>query len=669
MPRKMRTVFTAWLAMATTMLLPLSAVAATYYVDPATGSNANNGTSPSTPWMNPPGTRNANDSGFWSASWGAVNTNNRINCGDVILFRPGRTQTASQGGGWCLTAKTGGNGGGTCNNNSTRYYATGCTNANPIRFRIATPAEWPGAPSTGHFTIDGSGVRTTQAYGFDYSSLLAIGAIDGLSISGLDANRRFRFINAQTPASGANNVCAGAIASTHGTDNNGVVIDWAEFATSGLGICFADTVNWRISNALVHGNDCHGIDVGYHTDRQSDAGAFVDVEVYDNGQSGGCRPFNSDGIYQQGVRRIWNIRVSVHDEQTNCINGGSSRQDGADQATTFRAIWRDSRFFRCGRYTSGNFRSGVAWDGDGDTTAPHSWVFFQRSIAYGNPGPGIWGNHGSGRMAGWHWTVFGNAWAGTGAGQVVWDRTGDVFELHNSVIVPRSWTAEAWRWNSSAAIFDVRPLSSFNLYPYVSGPNEQLSTFRWSGGFSSSPVTYANASQWGVGAGNDYISNTTNYQPRFTSIGNGCDDASARNFAACDFRPTSTSDLLNRGTFFLRADSAGSGTTVTVRKGNPASNSDPELADPRNFFIAPNSFAGAVGDRIMIEGCGEVTVTGLTANSISFTPSCSWSAGAGIHLPWTGTAPDIGAFELGAAGGGGGSTAPAPPTLLSVEPL
>jgi len=29
---------------------------------------------------------------------------------------------------------------------------------------------------------------------------------------------------------------------------------------------------------------------------------------------------------------------------------------------------------------------------------------------------------------------------------------------------------------------------------------------------------------------------------------------------------------------------------------------------------------------------------------------CTWPDGAGIHLPWNGNAPDLGAFEFGASG-------------------
>jgi hypothetical protein len=91
-----------------------------------------------------------------------------------------------------------------------------------------------------------------------------------------------------------------------------------------------------------------------------------------------------------------------------------------------------------------------------------------------------------------------------------------------------------------------------------------------------------------------------------------------------------------------------------------------EFSDPRNFFMSPSTYPGSAGDSIQIEGCGRRTVTNLTATSITFTGgSCSWADGAGIHRPWNGNAPDIGAMESG----GSGPSAPTPPTLLSVEPL
>jgi hypothetical protein len=122
------------------------AVAAIYYVDPATGANTNNGTSPTTAWRNPPGTRTTSDSGFISSTWGAVSTSSKIQCGDTILLRGGATQMSAQGGAWRIDDK----------GDTTRgpgYYTSGCQNPvlvngqpqpqPPITIRVATPDEWP----------------------------------------------------------------------------------------------------------------------------------------------------------------------------------------------------------------------------------------------------------------------------------------------------------------------------------------------------------------------------------------------------------------------------------------------------------------------------------------------------------------------------------------------
>jgi len=90
------------------------AFAATYYVDPATGTNTNNGTSSTTPWQNPPGTRTPSDldsdgcNGFISCTWGdlsttplgPISTTNKIQCGDVILLKGG--EHADKRAGWCM---------------------------------------------------------------------------------------------------------------------------------------------------------------------------------------------------------------------------------------------------------------------------------------------------------------------------------------------------------------------------------------------------------------------------------------------------------------------------------------------------------------------------------------------------------------------------------------
>src|SRR5262245_2987183 len=137
-----RTLGTLCLIAAMSWLTP--AFAATYYVDPASGANTNNGTSPGTAWKTPPGTRTVNNSGFISTAWGAITTSAKVQCGDVMLLKGGSTQGSAQGGAWRIDAN---------------YYTNNCTAGPRITLRIATSAEWSG--SAGNFIIDGTGITGT----------------------------------------------------------------------------------------------------------------------------------------------------------------------------------------------------------------------------------------------------------------------------------------------------------------------------------------------------------------------------------------------------------------------------------------------------------------------------------------------------------------------------
>ncbi len=83
---------------------------------------------------------------------------------------------------------------------------------------------------------------------------------------------------------------------------------------------------------------------------------------------------------------------------------------------------------------------------------------------------------------------------------------------------------------------------------------------------------------------------------------------------------------VDRGTFVLRTTTAGQeGLLVPVDD------------DPRRFLRA--------GDEIQIEGVGRVIAVALTESGIELAEPVSFDAGAGVHLPWNGIAPDIGAVE------------------------
>lgn len=103
-----------------------------------------------------------------------------------------------------------------------------------------------------------------------------------------------------------------------------------------------------------------------------------------------------------------------------------------------------------------------------------------------------------------------------------------------------------------------------------------------------------------------------------------------RNAAANDFRlkENDNPQAIDRGVFFLKAARAGATTTRLEVDG-----------DPRLYFWH--------GDTIQIAGTGRRTATTLTATTITLDQSATFAPGAGVHLPWNGPRPDLGACETG----------------------
>ena len=52
------------------------------------------------------------------------------------------------------------------------------------------------------------------------------------------------------------------------------------------------------------------------------------------------------------------------------------------------------------------------------------------------------------------------------------------------------------------------------------------------------------------------------------------------------------------------------------------------------------------------------------SSTITVDDTCTWADGAGVHWPYNGNAPDLGAYEFGLS-----NTGLAAPTLLSVDPV
>jgi hypothetical protein len=125
------------------------------------------------------------------------------------------------------------------------------------------------------------------------------------------------------------------------------------------------------------------------------------------------------------------------------------------------------------------------------------------------------------------------------------------------------------------------------------------------------------------------------------------------NEGANDFHLVGGSRMIDAAAALTNTASAGSGTSVVVQDAS--------------YFYAGNGAQGEVGDTIQFMGRPEtavITSINYSTNTLTLDRSLSWSSGAGVTLEYSGSAPDMGAFEYGTAGGG--SQAPKAPTNLRI---
>jgi len=191
-----------------------------------------------------------------------------------------------------------------------------------------------------------------------------------------------------------------------------------------------------------------------------------------------------------------------------------------------------------------------------------------------------------------------------------------------------------------------------------------------------------------------FVSNGGQFKTSF-SLSTG-----APGFTDCDFHLQSGSPAIDPPTplFVLLANGAGTdSSTITVKASTPepeqvlnppiagsnyaaidgslAWGSRPHIADPRTYFVSPQNHPWATGDVIQIVGtcahgasrrgaAGRAQIVSMTSSTITVDDTCTWADGAGVHWPYNGNAPDLGAYEFGLS-----NTGLAAPTLLSVDPV
>lgn len=624
-------------AAATLVLCVLSAgpvAAATYYVDPASGSDGNAGTSPGAPWRTPPGTRTASNSGFLRGSWGAISSSNKVACGDRILLKGGAMQTSAQGGAWRIDPT---------------FYAS-CTANNRITLKVATSAEWAG--SNGPFTLDGAGVTPTfdETYGHSsHTALISVSNRNYIELRGASAAQRLRVVQSSrlSVVVNCNFNCPAA--------GDGFRGDWWELAHgSGAGFNIGRWRNWQVSNSIGHHLRSGPWQTGLNNDQIVENGGFVGVQGYDSGCGSVAAPSCTQGngaedlFFLVGGRSLWCVDCQAYRGGERGVNTGviQDRNMGGDFVYRFRNLraWENGTSCTASGphycHAAGIFTSGNDWV-DGNTARTH--VVGATLVRNADAGAGTYGG---GSMEVWHATTANTSWKRGDTGSYVFDRTAKWVRLFNGIDV-RVNGAKPFGWNNANGALPQRqytPVAYNNCLRPISADNE--------------PLGVNDGTGWpGIG--------TYGTPPGFLSSGNrtglgGCDprfkafDPAA--YERNDFTPQAGSSAIDAGRFLLRAAGGGSNATTITVKANGGS------GDPRDYFIAPNSYLDAVPDTIQIEGCGRVRITGLSGNSISFTPACSWSDNAGVHLPWSGSAPDAGAIEAGVQ-------PLSAPSLLSVQLL
>jgi hypothetical protein len=104
-----------------------------------------------------------------------------------------------------------------------------------------------------------------------------------------------------------------------------------------------------------------------------------------------------------------------------------------------------------------------------------------------------------------------------------------------------------------------------------------------------------------------------------------------------DFRLQQASPAIDAGAFLTRTVAAGSGTQIVV--------------EDAMYFI--DGFGMIAGDLVQLEGesvAVRVLFVDYVLHRLTVDRPLTWRAGQGVSLTYTGTAPDLGAFEMSAAG-------------------
>lgn len=437
------------------LLVGSTAVAATYYVDPRAGSDANAGTSQDKPWATIPGTRNTANTALLRSAWGAIDgtAGRKIACGDTILLKGGASvgttntyskSTVTGGGTVCIAG--GAQNSSSCGFNSAHkiFFVNTCNRSNPITIRIASNGEWSG--SRGDFTIDCAGMTPRgQPYPNDFDPCVGASQVSGLRLLGLSPTQRIEIKNLD-PGSGQSKSGLEVSREAGATDRD-IQLGWLNIHhhARGPGLALGNVAQVKVHDVELHNNGAAGFNCGMMVRHNCNGVGVERANIHDNAQLRGtiCGSYG-DAVYLQGPQDFWMLDSTVANNACAGLNVGAGNHIYPSFNDLVRV--RDSAFLYNGHYNTPS-SAGVGTQGGGDSVpkegAPSSSPFdtygiFQRSVAYGNRAAGFYVHHGSGFSAYLNTTSVGNATGINGAQKFAtfqWNRVASDSAIVNSILV------------------------------------------------------------------------------------------------------------------------------------------------------------------------------------------------------------------------------------------
>ena len=343
---------------------------------------------------------------------------------------------------------------------------------------------------------------------------------------------------------------------------------------------------------------------------------------------------------------MWTVRATAYSSGDRGFNSGVvlNSSMGSDYVYHYRDIRAYNNGTTCNTGTPTHWCSGAGIDTSGNDWANND---VSRNFIIGATLFGNWitaeGTYGGGYQEVWHATDYNNGGIGYSGTHALRAEAKNQL-LFNSIDTFQGTTAgfsfEAATADASQPQHQFTPMVMNNCFRPRLSDSESLGAADASAGWPGKG-TYANPPSW-IGSTNKV--GLTNCDPKFVSL-------DTTTFANNDFHLQAGSTAIDTGRFLTLANGAGSSSTMITVKANGGS------ADPRYYFIQPSSYLDAVADTVQIKGATctnaatelgsaeRAKITSMNATQIFLDRICTWPDGAGVHLPWNGNAPDMGAYE------------------------